>query len=191
LTLANLGEIFTPNEVLFPIVSAGTGRSTGIEFSGEAQFSKAWFGRGNLSLARTRYAGTDGVLRDSAFDRRTTVHLTGGYRTEGAWTYTADFTWMSGRPYTPFDFAQSDAQRRPVYDTGHLLAGRLPSSTELDVRADWKKQWLGVESTVFVALLNVTNARNVAGYEWNRRTNALQTDREEGIFPMIGGEIRY
>ena len=39
LSLANLGDTFNVQEVLFPLTSAGVGESYGIEFYGEKKFT--------------------------------------------------------------------------------------------------------------------------------------------------------
>jgi hypothetical protein len=44
---------------------------------------------------------------------------------------------------------------------------------------------------IFGGVQNVTNRRNFAGYQWNRRTNTQQFSEQQGIFPILGLEWRF
>ena len=49
----------------------------------------------------------------------------------------------------------------------------------------------GQDLNVFFGVQNVTNRRNLAGYSWNRRTNALQVNEQQGVFPILGFDWRF
>ena len=49
----------------------------------------------------------------------------------------------------------------------------------------------GQPLNVFAGVQNLTNRRNVASYNWNRRTNSQSTGEQQGIFPILGLDWRF
>jgi hypothetical protein len=190
LSLANLGDTFNVREILFPLVSAGRGRSQGIEFLVERRGTGKWFGQANFSLSSTRHAGLDGIMRSGSFNYERIANVLGGYRLSPKWELGTRLIYLSGRPYTPFDTALSTAQRRGVYDLNRVNALRLPDYFRLDIRLDRNFTLKGKPALLFIGVQNITNRKNVAQYVWNRRTSAVDTNEQLGLFPLIGFEWR-
>ncbi len=44
---------------------------------------------------------------------------------------------------------------------------------------------------LFLGVQNVTNRRNFANYNWNRRTNTQQFGEQQGLFPIVGLDWRF
>ena len=53
-----------------------------------------------------------------------------------AWEVSARLSFLSGRPFTPYDQAVSTAQRRGVYDLTRVNAERAPDYGRVDIRVD-------------------------------------------------------
>jgi outer membrane receptor protein involved in Fe transport len=191
LSLANIGDTFNVREALFPLTSAGDGYSQGVELFVEKRFGGGLYGQGNLSLSRTRHAGLDGVLRPGSFDYPVVFNVTGGYRLSRAWDVSMRVSWLSGRPYTPYDEQVSGEQRRAVYDLSNVNAFRAPDYFRLDVRVDRTFLVGGQPFVLFGGVQNLTNRRNFAGYQWNRATNTQEFSEQQGIFPILGLEWRF
>ena len=191
LSLANIGDTFNVRETLFPMTSEGRGRAEGIELFVEKQLTHKLYGQANLAFARARHAGLDGVRRPGSFDYPRVINLSGGYRLTPKLDVSTRIAWLSGRPYTPYDVALSTAQRREVYDLALVNALRAPDYFRLDVRVDRTFSLAGEPFVLFGGVQNVTNRRNFAGYEWNRRTNSTEFTEQQGIFPILGFEYRF
>ena len=190
-SLANIGDTFDVREILFPLTSAGEGHSEGVELFVEKRLTSKLYGQGNLSFSRTRHAGLDGVRRPGSFDYPFVFNLLGGYRLSPVWEFSARLSFLSGRPFTPYDQAVSTAQRRGVYDLTRVNAERAPDYARVDVRVDRTFSVGGQPLNLFVGVQNVTNRRNFASYSWNRRTNAQQFGEQQGIFPILGFDWRF
>ncbi len=191
-TLANIGDTFDVRESLFPLVSSGRGRAYGVELVLEKMFTEKWFGQANVAFSNTRHAGIDGVLRPGAFDYPMVAKFVGGYRFARRWEIGGRFTFLSGRPITPYDEAASAAQRRGIYDQGLVNAVRSEAYARLDLRVDR----IILSSTsqtllVYAGAQNITNRRNFAGYSWDRTNNRSRFQEQQGIFPLIGMEWRF
>ena len=190
-SLANIGDTFDVREILFPLTSAGTGYSEGVEFFVEKRLAAHLYGQGNLSLSRTRHAGLDGVLRPGSFDYPFVFNLLGMYRLSPRWEFSARLSFLSGRPFTPYDQSESTAQRRGVYDLARVNAERAPDYGRVDIRVDRTFTAGGRPLNLFLGVQNVTNRRNFASYSWNRRSNTQQFGEQQGIFPIVGLDWRF
>jgi outer membrane receptor protein involved in Fe transport len=191
LSLANVGDTFDVSSILFPLTSAGRGRVRGVEFFIEKRFSDKWFGQANVARQQARQAGLDGVRRPASFEYPWIFNAVGGYRLNSKWELSLRMAYLTGRPYTPFNQAESRRQRRPIFDLNRVAAERLPDYFRLDVRADRQFRVWGKPLLLFVGAQNITNRKNVAGYGWNRRVNRQLTNEQLGIFPNIGLDWRF
>jgi hypothetical protein len=191
LSLANVGDTFNVREILFPLTSSGEGRSTGIELFMEKQLTGRLYGQGNLAFSRTRHAGRDGVLRPGSFDYPIIFNLVGGYRVSDAWEVSTRASYLTGRPYTPFDPVLSSAQRRGIYDLARVNGVRASDYVRVDLRVDRSFDIVGESFVAFAGVQNITNRRNFAGYNWNRRLNALEFSEQQGLFPILGFEWKF
>jgi outer membrane receptor protein involved in Fe transport len=191
LSLANVGDTFDVSSILFPLTSAGRGRVRGFEVFIEKKFSEKWFGQANFGIQRARQAGLDGVLRPASFEYPYIFNFVGGYRLNPKWEFSARMAYLTGRPFTPFNVAESTRQRRPIFDLDRVNAERLPDYFRLDLRVDRTITLWGKPVLLFFGAQNVTNRRNVAGFSWNRRLNRSQVAEQLGIFPNIGLDWRF
>jgi hypothetical protein len=190
-SLANAGDTFAVRNLLFPLTAAGRGRVRGIELFLERKFSSKWFGQTNLSFQRTRHAGLDGIYRPGSFDYPYVFNAVGGYRLNPKWEFSARFVALGGRPFTPFDEPNSIAQNRPIFDLDRVNGERAPDYLRLDVRADRTFTFRDKPLLVFIGVQNVTNRRNFAQLDWNRRVGRAQIDEQQGLFPLIGLDWRF
>ena len=83
------------------------------------------------------------------------------------------------------------ADAEDVTQTTFVNALRAPDYFRLDVRVDRTFSLAGEPFVLFGGVQNVTNRRNFAGYEWNRRTNSTEFTEQQGIFPILGFEYRF
>jgi hypothetical protein len=190
-SLANIGDTFDVREILFPLTSAGKGYSEGVEVFVEKRLASKLYGQGNLAVSRTRHAGLDGVLRPGSFDYPVVFNLVGGYRLSPTWEISARLSFLSGRPFTPYDAAESTRQRRGVYDLTRVNDARAPDYARIDLRVDRTFTVGGQPLNVFFGVQNVANRRNFANYSWNRRTNTQQFGEQQGLFPILGFDWRF
>lgn len=191
LSFANIGDTFNVRQILFPLVSAGVGHATGVELYAEHRGGGRWYGQANLALSRSRHAGLDGVLRPGSFDYPVVVNATGGLRLTSKWELAGRVAYLSGRPYTPFNEAVSQAQRRGVFDLARVNGVRAPAYFRLDLRVDRTFTVGGRPLLVFLGVQNVTNRRNFTQAVWNRAINAVDPSDSLGAFPLIGMEWRF
>jgi hypothetical protein len=193
LSIANLGDTFAVRDILFPLVSSGTGTAHGIEIHLEqrATNDRPLSGQLNVAVSRTRHAGRDGIERAGSFDYPVVVNVLGGYRLSSTWEISLRASYLSGRPYTPFDTALSAAQRRGIYDLTQVNGARSSDYFRADIRIDRAFRVNDQPLTVFLGVQNVTNRKNIAGFSWDRRNNIVSTEEQLGIFPILGLDWQF
>lgn len=191
LSLASIGDTFNIRSVLFPLTSAGRGRVQGVELFVEKKFSDKWFGQANLSFSRATQAGLDGVQRPASFDYPVIFNSVGGYRLTPKWEFSARFSYLTGRPYTPFDEKLSTEQRRGIFDLTRINEPRLRDYVRLDLRLDYTFMVRDKPLLVFAGVQNAFNRRNDAFANWNRAANRAEFAEQQGLFPLIGLDWRF
>ena len=190
LSLANLGDTFDEGQSLMPLLSAGNGLAEGVELFATHR-TASWNGQASVAWSRAWQAGLDGVLRPSSFDSPFVVNLLAGRRLRKKWTLSGRFTYLSGRPYTPFNNTLSQEQGYGIFDLTRVDAVRAPAYIRLDLRVD--RTWTVRDKplTLFFDVQNVTNRQNLLINSWNRITNKTQPINQQGLFPIVGLEWRF
>src|SRR5215472_12384859 len=190
LSLANLGDTFDEAQSLMPLVSAGHGLAEGVELFASHR-TTSWNGQSSLAWSRAWQAGLDGILRPSSFDSPVVINLLAGRRFHKKWAVSGRFTYLSGRPYTPFNSTLSQEQGYGIFDLTRVDAVRAPAYIRLDLRVD--RTWTVRDKplTLFFDVQNATIRQNLLIYTWNRITNQSPPLNQEGLFPVVGLEWRF
>ena len=190
-SLANTGDVFGVDGLLFALSSAGSGRSRGAEFYVQQKFTGRRYGQLSLTTSQARHRAVDGVLRRGAFDTPVAATVIFGQQVGGGIELSTRGSYASGRPLTPVLQGASFAQNRLIYDVAQLNAERAPPYFRLDLRFDRKRSWRGLWITSFMELDNVTNRRNVFFYQWDPAARALDAVEQLKFFPVGGINIKF
>ncbi len=190
-SLANVGDTFDVRDILYPMTSAGQGRTRGIELFAEKKYAGNWFGQVNLAYSRARQAGLDGKLRPGAFDRPFAFNLVGGKRLARKWEIALRAAYLTGRPYTPFHLELSEEQRHGIFDLERVNSLRYEPFITLDLRFDRSFQIGDQNVVVYAGVQNVTGRRNPTNVLWNPQTNRPTVGEGIARFPLVGMEFAF
>jgi hypothetical protein len=190
-TLANAGDSYDVVGALVPLTSRGVGRVRGLELFAQRQLVQGMYWQAALSTTRSRQAALDGVLRRGAYDAPFSATVIAGRRVRERWDLSTRASWASGRPTTPVRTDLSTAQRRLVLDAIRLNEDRSADYLRVDVRAERRFALGGRTLAVYLDVQNVTNRRNVAGFDWNSKTNRLAFTEQAGLLPVLGLNLKF
>ena len=190
LTLANTGDDFGVNALLFPLTSEGSGESYGLEVYAQKKLTDSFYGQISYSYSQTEHEALDGIRRQASFDIPHTFTLLGGYRI-GDWEFSGKFTYASGRPYTPYLDDQSIAQNRAIFDLNRVNSERAPDYHRLDLRVDRYFNFSDWSLLVFMDVLNVYNRENVQQFIWNPKTRSRDIIPQYALIPNIGFNVKF
>jgi hypothetical protein len=180
------------------LTNKGTGINYGIELTIEKFFSKGYYTLFTSSLYNSKYKGSDGIERNTAFNGRYVFNLLGGKE----WKVGSDkrnrissdikITNAGGRAYTPIDLSASEAIGQGVYSTDvfsdyYATYFRLDFKIGITLNSPSKK----ISQSFSLDLQNITNNKNVFSQEYDDRSRSISTTYQLGFFPNFIYKIQF
>jgi hypothetical protein len=178
----------------------GNGDNYGLELTVEKFFSRGFYVLSTASLYESKYAGSDEVERNTAYNNNYVFNglfgkewLIGKNKTN-AITFDTKITTTGGTPYTPIDLeATRENDGREVYQEDKAFSERYDAYFRWDVkfgiRLNGKKS--RVSHQFFIDLQNVTNRENVFVKRYNPVTDEINTVTQSGFFPDFMYRIQF
>ncbi len=192
-TLHTLVDMLGEQLVWLPMKSGGRGNSSGIELSDSTRIGSRLQCQGSVAYARAKFAGLDGVLRPSNFDFPWIVNFANVGHIGHGMIVSTRYGFASGRPYTPFDRAESVAQNRPIYDLANVNVPRAPFYSRLDSQLNKGVKIHRHFLELYAGVDNILNRSNFLSYAWMPRyevgcakRDPVGTMYQTPIFPNFG-----
>ncbi len=185
----NIGASFAPNEQ-DSLVNNGTGNNYGVEMTLERNFNRGYYFLVTTSLFNSRYVGSDGVERNTAFNTNYVVNaLAGkewkvGRRKTSVLVLNFRVSTVGGRYFTPLNLAASRARTVAVFDENRAYSERQTPYFRMDLRVAYRKEYKRSTLEVALDLQNVTNNQNIFQQAYNRRTNQIVNEYQQAFFPV-------
>ena len=181
------------------LVNEGTGTNLGAELTIEKFFNRGWYSLVTVSIFDSKYKGSDGVERSTAFDGGYVANVLAGREFKlgdsGRRFLTLDtkVTTAGGRPYTPVDLAASKAAGREVKVEDQAFSLRLEDyfrwDLKIGMRLNSSKRKLS--QTFFLDFQNVTNHQNVFAVRYNEVRNEVGKTYQIGFFPDLMYRVEF
>jgi len=182
------------------LVNEGTGRNMGIELTLEKFFSNNYYILLTGSFFDSKYEGSDGIERNTAFNNRVVMNVLFGREwkfgsnDQNAFTFDTRVTASGGTPYTPIDLEATRANGgREVLFTELAFSERYEPYFRWDVkfgvRLNSKRK--NISHQFFIDLQNITNRENQFVDRYNEVTDEINTVNQIGFFPDIMYRIQF
>ena len=185
-SVLNVGADFDiPNEN--NLVNGGTGENYGLEFTLEKFFSRQYYFLLTSSLFESKYQGSDGISRNTAFNGRYIFNLLGGKEWNignNILAIDARVTGAGGRYYTPVDLEASQAAGREILQEERAFSERLSDYFRADLKISYRINKAKITHEWGLDLRNITNRENDFNPVYNRRTNEVVIEKQTGLFPV-------
>lgn len=176
------------------LINAGTGRNYGIEITTDKKFDNGGYFLSTISVFDSRFRGSDGVLRNTAFNGKYVFNCLAGkeWKISDKRTLAADIkiTAAGGRMVTPVSLAASQAAHQAVYDTERAFEKQLKSYFRSDVRISYRSNGKHAMQEWFIDLQNISSNKNVFRELFDSRSNSMRTQYQLGFFPMLNYRIQ-
>ncbi len=186
-SMVNAGATFA-----FPtvdsLVNEGTGQNYGIELTLEKFFSDNYYFLLTTSLFDSKYTGSDGVKRNTAFNSNYIVNLLGGKEFPlGPHTLAISLkgTYAGGRRYTPIDVEASREIGMSVYQQDEPFSEQFPDYFRADVKTTFRMNGKRVTQEWSVDLQNVTGRQNAFTQNFSVLQDDAVTTYQQGFFPVV------
>jgi len=166
LMLSNLVDTLGQGFVWLPLVSSGTAQTRGVEAALRAHWHSRVEGLVSFTSSQSTYRALDGIRRPGNYDIPMTANAMGILHLPLGMQLDLRESAASGRPYTPFDLADSNAQSRGIYDLTRINALRGPIYNRLDLELERKFRVRHGIFDVHAGAENALNRGNLFGYVW-------------------------
>lgn len=198
-SVLNEGADFVFNEE-GSLANEGTGTNYGVELTVEKFFSGGYYLLMTTSLYESKYKGSDGIERNTAFNSNLVGNLLFGKEwafgesNRNALTFDAKLTSAGGKPYTPVDlYATRENAGREIRMDNIAFSERYKAYFRWDVkfgiRLNSKNK--NISHQFFVDLQNVSNRKNEFVRRYNEVTDQVDLVEQIGFFPDVLYRIQF
>lgn len=184
----NTGASFVPSDV-DSLVNNGRGKNFGVELTLEKFFSKGYYFLITTSLFESRYRGSDGIERNTAFNTQYVLNALGGkeWRVGKKSNYlvlNVKLTTIGGKYLTPINLAASQKFGRTIFDEANAYSVKQDPYFRMDVKISYRKEYKRSTLEAAVDFQNVTGNKNIFAQSYNPRSNSIVTQYQQGFFPV-------
>lgn len=182
---------------LAQLENTGTGYNYGVEFTLEKFFSKGTYLLTTTSLFNSRYEGSDGVERNTAFNQGYVVNVLMGKEwnvgksKNNVLGLNLRTTLTGGRRYTPVDRVASQQQQTTVLIENRAFESQYDPYFRTDFRVSYNINREKVSHQFALDFQNITNNQNVFQEQYNVTTNTITTEYQQGFLPDLQYRILF
>jgi len=184
-SIINYGtEFYTMRED--SLVNKGKGKNYGLEFTFEKFLSKNYFFLLTASIFESKYEGSDGIVRSTAYNNNYVINFLTGY-TFNIGKYNSlllNFKVVNagGKNYIPVDLEQSRIVGYKVMDYSKAYESRYSPYFRLDGRVTFKLNRKHFNTELAFDLQNITKHKNVLLETYDIETGTIKYDYQFGLF---------
>jgi len=177
------------------LVNKGTGRNLGIEMTLEKFFSNGYYYLATLSLFDSKYKGSDGIERNSAFNGRYVFNVLTGkefkLNEKSKLVFDVKFTTAGGKRYTPIDYEKSKAMGTAEHIESVANSEQFPTYFRTDFKLTWRYNGTKTGHEFFVNIDNAFNNKNVFSQVYDPNKNQLGYIYQLGVFPTFQYKLYF
>jgi hypothetical protein len=177
------------------LVNNGTGRNAGIELTLERFLSKHYYFLITTSLLDSKYEGSDGISRNTAFNSNYNLNALVGYELalndRSALNFNIRTVAAGGRRVIPYDEEQTIEKGEDVYDYSEAYELQLAPYFRLDARISYKISGTRASHEIGVDFTNLTNRPNEFDQYYDASAKQVKTNYQQGFFVFAFYRIRF
>jgi hypothetical protein len=197
LSVVNFGSDF--GDVIGPdsLVGSGSGENVGIELTLEKFFSKNYYFLITGSLYDSKYKGSDGIERNTAFNNQYAVNVLAGKEIpvgkEKQNTLIFSFrTVATGGMWTsPINVEASKLAGTEIRDDINANTQQLKDYMRTDIRIGFRRNKKRFSEEYGFDIQNIFNRQNVFSERFNPLTGNVTSNNQVGFFPMALYRITF
>lgn len=194
-SVMNYGATFY-NTYRDSLVNNGTGYNYGIEFTLEKFFSKQYYFLLTTSLFNSKYKGSDGVERNTAFNGKYVINALGGCELKLKKNFTilldAKFTIAGGLRNTPIDLIASAKNKEATYKENEVNTMQNALYFKPDLKFTVRKSFKNKVALEWALdLQNVANYKNVFLNWYDKNSNTENPVYQNGFLPTFQLKLEF
>jgi len=171
------------------LVNKGTGYNYGAELTIEHFLSKGFYFLVTGSLIDSRYKGSDGIERNTAYNTGYVFNTLAGKEFKvgkkgNIFAMNLKLSTIGGRYLTPIDPVASKAAGSEVDETNQAYSLKQAPYFRVDFKLSYRREFKKSTMEFSLDLENVTNHQNIFDQTYNARTNTIGYEYQQGFFPV-------
>jgi hypothetical protein len=177
------------------LINNGTGSNYGLEFTLERFFSKNIYYLTTLSLFNSKYTGSDGIERNTAFNSKYVWNALVGkefpIKKRMAVTVDLKITLAGGKFYTPIDLEKSKLTGEAEYIDSKAFSKQFSPFFKTDIKIGFRLNGRKVSQEWQVYIENLTDHKNLLVQNYSRKKQEITNTYQLGFFPMVQYRIHF
>lgn len=177
------------------LVNKGTGKNYGLEFTMERFFSKNFYYLATLSLFQSKYKGSDGIERNTAFNGNYVLNFLLGkeipMKNNSALNFDFKLTYAGGKRYTPVDLTASKAANTTKYVESMAYSEQLDPFLKADFKVGYRKNSKKISQEWIFYIENFTDHNNIFAQLYSPSKNEVRNINQLGFFPMMQYRLHF
>lgn len=186
-SMLNWGASYMP-VLMDSLQNKGTGKNLGVEFTLERFFNDGYYYLLSTSLFDSKYKGSDGIERNTAFNNTYVANGLLGKEVviQKNHILSADikFTWAGGKRYSPVDINASRIAGEVKYDDSQAYSKQFDPYFRIDIKIGYKLNSLNFSQEFTISIENLTNKKNLFTQDYNSKTQEVYNVYQLGFFPV-------
>lgn len=175
----NLGADFTsPN--ISNLVSKGSGNNYGLEITLEKFYSKGYYFLITASFFESKYKGSDGIERNTAFNGNFVTNALAGkeFKIKDKHILSLDFktTYAGGKRYTPINLNESILINKEVRDQTRAFELQYPNYFRIDFKVGYRFNSKKITHEFSLDMQNITRYLNIFQQTYDEVNKTIKTD---------------
>ena len=172
------------------MVSEGTGRNFGVDFTMEKSFSRGYFFMMSGSLFDARYRDSSDTLRNSSFNGRFSANFLFGKEFKISNNQTINIgtrvVWTGGQRYGEVDREKSNFEQDIVYKDAHYNEYQFKDYFRADIKIAYKLNTKKFTHEIALDIANLLDTKNVLKYSYSQgRANPIVQENQLGRLPIF------
>lgn len=170
----------------------------GVELTLEKFFQRHYYFLLTSSLFESKYTGSDGVVRNTAFNGNFVLNALAGkeivLKENSILVFDGRVTWAGGKRYIPIDVEASENSSGPFsteYFYDRAYSGQFPNYFKADVKIGFRKDGKKVSQLWEFYIENITNHKNPLNQSYSREKEQIETVYQLGFFPLFNYRIYF
>ncbi len=168
----------------------GTGRNYGVEFTIEKFFTKGSYFLISTSLFDSKYKGSDGTQRNTAFNTKYAVNILCGKdfkvgKNNNVFAANIKLTTVGGKYISPINTTASRNSYTTIYDeTISPYSLRQEPYFKADMKLGYRKNSNHSTLEFGINLQNFTMHKNIFIQKYNRQTDSIVLQYQQDFLPV-------
>ena len=147
------------------------------------------------SLFNSKYAGGDGVERNTKYNQNIVLNILGGKewqtKKDNTFSLNGKFTLLGGRRYAPVDMGKSISSQFVVYDNSRIFEEQVPTNYYFDISMNYTVNKPKLSHSIILQIKNLLLQKEFLGHAYNFRTNSIEPYELTIMFPYISYKIFF